>query len=108
LQTQLRQTEQTILVQVRSAVRSVETNLESVKISVLATQLSEKNYDLEKARFDAGLSTARLLQQARDDLDSARLNELQSRVTLRQAIVSLNRLQGTSLDLYQIQLQQIQ
>jgi hypothetical protein len=48
-----------------------------------------------------------LLQQARDDLDSARLDELQSRVTLRQAIVSLNRLQGTSLDLYKIQLEQI-
>jgi outer membrane protein TolC len=94
-------------VQVRSAVRSVATNLESVKIATLATQLSEKNYDLEKARFDAGLATARLLQQARDDLDSARLDELQSRVTLRQAIVSLNRLQGTSLDLYKIQLEQI-
>ncbi|HTZ21383.1 MAG TPA: TolC family protein [Opitutaceae bacterium] len=107
LQTQLHQTEQNILVQVRSAVRSVETNLESVKIAALATQLSEKNYDLEKARFDAGVSTARLLQQSRDDLDTARLNELQSRVTLRQAIVSLNRLQGTSLDLYKIQLEQI-
>ncbi len=107
LQTQLRQTEQNILVQVRAAVRSVATNLESVQIATLATQLSEKNYDLEKARFDAGLSTARLLQQSRDDLDSARLDELQSRVTLRQAIVSLNRLQGTSLDIYKIQLQQI-
>jgi outer membrane protein TolC len=107
LQTQLRQTEQNILVQVRGAVRAVETNLESVKIATLATQLSERNYDLEKARFDAGLSTARLLQQARDDLDSARLDELQSRVTLRLAIVSLNRLQGTSLDHYKIQLQQI-
>jgi outer membrane protein len=106
-QARLRQTEQNILVQVRSAVRSVETNLESVKISALATQLSEKNYDLEKARFAAGLSTARLLQQSRDDLDSARVNELQSRVTLRQAIVSLNRLQGTSLDLYKIQLEQV-
>jgi len=108
LQTQLHQIEQNILVQVRSAVRSVQTNIESVKIATLATQLSEKNYDLGKARFDAGLSTARLLQQSRDDLDSARLDELQSRVTLRQAIVTLNRLQGTSLDLYQIQLQQIQ
>ena len=106
-QVRLRQTEQSILVQVRSAVRSVETNLESVKIAALATQLSEKNYDLEKARFDAGLSTARLLQQSRDDLNSARVSELQSRVTLRQAIVSLNRLQGTSLDLYKIQLEQI-
>jgi outer membrane protein TolC len=107
LQTQLRQTEQNILVQVRAAVRSVATNLENVTIATLATKLSERNYDLEKARFDAGLSTARLLQQARDDLDSARLDELQSRVTLRQAIVSLNRLQGTSLDLYKIQLNQI-
>jgi len=92
---------------VRAAVRAVETNLENVKIATLATQLSERNYDLEKARFDAGLSTARLLQQARDDLDSARLDELQSRVTLRQAIVTLNRLQGTSLDHYKIQLEQI-
>ncbi|MDD3180163.1 MAG: TolC family protein [Opitutaceae bacterium] len=100
----LRQLEQNVLVQVRASVRAVETNLENVKIAALATRLSEKNYDLEKARFDAGLTTARLLQQARDDLDSARVNELQSRVNLRHAIISLNRLQGTSLDTYGIAL----
>jgi outer membrane protein len=103
-QTRLRQLEQNMLVQARAAVVSVQTNLDSVKISTLATELSAKQYDLSKARFDAGLITARVLQQARDDLDTARVNELQSRINLRQAVISLSRLEGSALDRYSIKL----
>jgi outer membrane protein len=91
-------------VQVRAAVRSVETNLESVVISTKATELSVKKYELEKARFDAGLSTARLVLQAQDDLEASRLSELQAKVTLRNAIAELHRLEGSSLTKYNIAL----
>lgn len=102
----LQQIEQSILLEVRSAVRSVETNLESLRISALATQLSQRQFDLEKARYDAGLSTFRRVQESQADLDNARVSELQARVTLRNALADLSRIEGTSLGRYHIQLQE--
>lgn len=96
--------DQNILVQVRSAVRAVETNAESVRISRLATELSERQFELEKARFDAGLSTFRRVQEAQEDLDAARVSELQARVSLRVALAELARLEGSSLERFQIDL----
>jgi len=101
-QARLQQLEQSLVVQVRAAVRAVETNLEGVKISTMATSLSEKQYELEKARFDAGLSTSRLVLEAQDSLELARVSELQSRVNLRTALAELHRLEGSSLVRYGI------
>ncbi|MEI7800527.1 MAG: TolC family protein [Opitutaceae bacterium] len=103
-QVRLRQIEQTIEVQVRSAVRSVETNVESVKLATLASSLSLKQYELEKARFDAGLSTSYRVLQAQTDLDTARVNELQAKVTLHSALAALHRIEGSSLQRYSITL----
>lgn len=96
----LKQTEQSIQVKVRSAIRAVETNQESVKISTSATALAVKQYDLQKAKFDAGLATSREVQQAQTDLETARLSELQAKVNLRTSIASLHRLEGSSLQRY--------
>lgn len=103
-ETRLRQMEQTIKVQVRSAVRSVDANMESVKIATLSSQLSQKQYELEKARFDAGLSTSYRVLQAQTDLDNARVNELQARVALNSAISALHRIEGSSLQRYAVTL----
>lgn len=103
-QVRLHQLEQNIEVQVRSAVRSVETNLESVKIATLASELSRKQYELEKARFDAGLSTSRRVLEAQDDLESNRVNELSAKATLHSAISALHRIEGSSLQRYGVTL----
>lgn len=103
-QARLRQIEQTIELQVRSAVRAVEANTESVKISAQASVLSERQYELEKAKFDAGLSTSRRVLEAQTDLETARVAELQSRVSLQNAISALHRLEGSSMQRYAIEL----
>ncbi len=103
-QVRLRQIEQGIEVQVRSAVRSVETNTESVKIASLSSALSLKQYELEKARFDAGLSTSYRVLQAQTDLDTARVSELQAKVSLNSAIAALHRIEGSSLQRYSVTL----
>ncbi|HEX2852867.1 MAG TPA: TolC family protein [Opitutaceae bacterium] len=100
----LAQFEQSLLIQVRTAIRSVETNIASVDIAAKATELSAKQYELQKARFDAGLSTSRLVLQAQDDLEIARLAELSAKVTLRAAVAELHRLEGTSLKRFNINL----
>ena len=103
-QVRLKQIEQNIELQVRSAVRSVETNLESVKIATLAARLSEQQYELEKAKFDAGQSTSRRVLEAQDDLETARVSELQAKVSLQGAITNLHRIEGSSLQRYSVTL----
>ncbi|MBW8782127.1 MAG: TolC family protein [Verrucomicrobia bacterium] len=103
-ETSLRQLDQNILVQVRAAVLAVATNRESVSISALATRLSEKQFESEKARYEAGLSTFRFVQQSQADLDTARVNELQARVNLRLSLADLARLETSSLERYKITL----
>lgn len=100
----LRSLEQSIEVQVRAAVRAVETNTESVKISAQARELSEKQYELEQARFTAGLSTSRRVLEAQNDLETAKVNELQAKVALRNSYTALYRLEGSALTRYGITL----
>lgn len=103
-ETRLKLIEQNIELQVRSAVRAVETNLESVKIASLASGLSQKQYELEKEKFAAGLSTSRRVLEAQDDLEAARINELQAKVTLHTAVAALHRIEGSSLQRFAVQL----
>lgn len=102
-----RQLDQALMAQVRTAVRAVQTNKESVSISGLATELSAKQYDLERERLKAGLTTSRRVLEAQDDLESARVNELQAKVSLRIAQAELERLEGTSLSRFKINIDQI-
>jgi outer membrane protein TolC len=75
-----------------------------VKIAAQARELSTKQYELEKAKFDAGLSTSRRVLEAQNDLETARVNELQSRVSLRTSLAALHRIEGSSLQRYGVAL----
>ena len=103
-QVALEKLDQNVLLQVRTAIRAVQASEESVRISALAATLSEEQYNKEKARYDQGLSTFRFVQDMRQDLDNARVAELNARVSLRLALADLARLEGSSLDRYQIKL----
>jgi len=103
-ESRLRAIEQDLLVQVRSAVRAVETNRESVAINAKATELATRQYELELARFKAGLSTSRQVLQIQDDLETTRVNELLARVNLRIAIANLHQLEASSLQHFNITL----
>lgn len=105
-QTRLQQIDQNILVFVRTAVRAVETNIETFRLSQLSTELSLKQFEQEKARYEAGLSTFRFVQQSQATYDDARVNELQARVNLRIALAELSRLEGSSLQRYNVVLAQ--
>jgi outer membrane protein len=100
------QAEEQLMVQVRQAVRTVETNIKAVEFAAKATQLSEAQYNQQAERFKSGLATAYLVQQSQDTLESNRFNELSAKLTLRRAVSELNRLQGTSIEKYRIQLPQ--
>lgn len=99
------QIEQQILVSVRSAVRAVQTGVENLRLSTLAATLSQREFEVEKARYDSGLSTFRRVQESQAAHDQARLAELQAKVNLRTAQANLDRLEGTAPVRYGLALQ---
>lgn len=94
--------EQAMMRDLRTAIRAAETGLERVRIAQLRTQLSQQEYELEKAKFEAGLSTSRLVLDAQQRADAARVSEFQSYVGLKNAWSGLRRVQGVSLETYGI------
>jgi outer membrane protein TolC len=103
-ETVLDQTDENLVVQVRSAVRAVQTGIESVQASTDTATLSEQQYELEKAKFDAGLVTSLDVLQEQNALLTARVAEIQAKVNLRTAIANLHFLEGSSLQLYHVNL----
>ncbi len=99
----LEQLEQQLQVDVRSAVRAIETNLVSVDIAAKGTELATRQYELQKARFDNGLSTSRIVLQFQDDLEAARVTELNAKLALRRSVSTLRRLEGTSLQRFKVE-----
>lgn len=96
----LEELEQVLMVNIRAAVRAVEADKQTVGINALSTELSQREFELEKAKFDSGLSTSRLVVEAQQRWDEARVREIQSRVQLRQDLARLRRLEGGSLQAY--------
>jgi outer membrane protein TolC len=96
--------EETTLVSVRSAVNTVTTSIKSVELSVKQAELSRQTYEADKQRFDFGAITIRTLNQSQSDLDTARFNLVAARLTLRNAIISLRKIENTTLDRYSIKL----
>jgi outer membrane protein len=98
------QADQNLMVSVRSAVRAVATNIESVRASAENTKYAAKAYELTMAQFNAGLATSFLVLQSQNTLETARLSELQAKVNLLSAVANLHFLEGSSLQLYRINL----
>jgi outer membrane protein TolC len=98
------QADQALTVQVRAAIRAVQSNVEGVTAAEFAATLSQKQYDLQKAKFDAGLATSFDVLQAQNELETARISEIQAEVSLRVSLANLRFLEGSSLSNYHIDL----
>ena len=94
------QLEQNTLVAVRDAVRNVTTSRESIRIASLAANYALEQYEAERMRYRAGLSTSRRVLEAQKDLESARVAEVQARLNLRTSFSTLYRVEGSSLTRY--------
>ncbi len=98
----LDQADQVLTVQVRSAIRAVNANKEAVDASLATVALSKKQYSLQKAKFDAGLSTSYDVLQAQNQLEAALNTQIQAQVSLYSSTANLHFLEGTSLESYHV------
>ncbi len=94
----MKQTEQTAYLEVRSAVRAVETNFERVGARKEARTLAEQKLDAEEAKLKVGLSNNFFVLNYQRDLALARTNELRAMIDYTLSLAFLDKVTGVSLD----------
>jgi outer membrane protein TolC len=95
--------EEEMAVQIRSAVRAVNAGQARVEATRLAREAAERQLELETSRFEAGLLTVRQVLDVQNDVEQARLRELEARRDSLAAIVRLARLEGSTMERHGLQ-----
>ena len=93
----LQRLEQLARVEVRNAVRTVETNLKRVKAAQVNKRLQHEKLAAEQKKFENGMSTSFQVLQFQTDLASAESRENQAIVDYNKSLVELERVKGTLL-----------
>lgn len=94
----LRDQELGVLLEVRQALRNLETRQKAVKAFEKTRIFREKNLEAEQKKFENGMSTNFFVLQRQDELDTARTNELSARIEFAKAITALDKAVGTLLE----------
>jgi len=94
----LKNTEQQAYLEIRTAVRAVQTNYERVDAYKAARALAEDKLAAEQAKLEAGLTTTFVVLSYQRDVAGAKLMELSALVDYTLSIARLQKAMGTSLD----------
>lgn len=94
----IRKTEQSIQVEIRNALQSLETSRKQVETSAVARRLARERLEGEEKRFQAGLSQNYLVLQRQNELSSAEYQELQALIRYKQAVVTVQKAMYTLLE----------
>ncbi len=100
----LRNLELQITAQVREAVRRIETNTKRVEAARVARALAEEQLRIEQRRLRAGVTTTFNVLQFQRDLTAAQASEVQAVNDYQKALANLEKVRGTVLEKFQIEL----
>jgi outer membrane protein TolC len=94
----LRNTEQAVRVDVRSAVRSVQSGLQRVAAAHKNVELQQQKLEAEQKKFDNGMSTSFEVLTFQNDLADAELAEIRARLDYVKALTALELAKGSLLE----------
>ncbi len=94
----IEQLEQAAQVQVRNAVRQIDTNLKAYRAAQANTKLQREKLDAEQKKYQNGMSTTYQVLQFQSDLTNAIARENQSITDYNKSLVELDRSLGILLD----------
>jgi HAE1 family hydrophobic/amphiphilic exporter-1 len=97
LKTQRQQLEQGIQVDVRNALQSLRTAEARLRAAAIARENSQKQYESEQRKLDAGQSDVYKVLERQTALMNAKSAELRSQIELNKAVAELQRATGNSL-----------
>jgi outer membrane protein TolC len=89
--------EQQVFLEVRNAVRDVETNVKRAAAYEAARKLAEKKLEAETKKLKVGMTTNYLVLQYQRDFATAQSSELKARIDLVVSRAKLDKATGTSL-----------
>jgi outer membrane protein TolC len=98
----LQRLEQVARVEVRNAVRTVETDLKRVKAAQVNVRLQREKLAAEQKKFENGMSTSFQVLQFQTDLATAESRENQAIVDYNKSLAELERVKGTLLEARQM------
>jgi outer membrane protein len=94
----VRKTEQSIQVEVRNALQTLESNRKQVESAGVARRLAAERLSGEQKRVEAGLSQNYLVLDRQNQLASQEYNELQALIRYKQGIITLQKAMYTLLE----------
>jgi outer membrane protein TolC len=104
-QVSLLRVRQQIILDVKEAIRQVQTSFKRTRTNQTARQLSERQLKAEEERLNLGLSTTRLVLEFQRDLRIARGRELRAILDYNQSLARLRLVTASTLDHYNIEVQ---
>jgi len=106
-QLRLKEQEQEIFLEIKTAVRDVEINYQRVQAHTAARELAAKKLEAEQEKFKVGKSTNFFILQYQRDAADARTAELKATVDYILSLARLNRAMGTTLETKKIRFSDI-
>jgi len=94
----LKNQEQQVFLEIRTAVRTVETNYQRIQAYRAARENARKKLEAEEEKLKVGLSTNYFVLQFQRDLASAMISELKATVDYNISLAALYRSQGRGMD----------
>jgi len=94
----LKNQEQQVLLEIKNAVRAVQTNFKRVQAYKVARELAEKKLQAEQEKLNVGMSTNFIVLTYQRDLATALSAELNAIIDYNLSLASLEKSQGTSLE----------
>ena len=95
---QLKQQEQNIYLEIKRAVRAVQTNYQRVEAYKVARELRQQQLEAEEEKLKVGLTTPYFVLQYQRDLATAQTQELQAIIDYNLSLADLSRAMGISLE----------
>ncbi len=96
--------EKTIVVEVREAVRQIQTEGKRVQATRLARRLAEEKLNAEEKKFEVGLSTSFNVLEFQEDLAEEQSNEIQALIDYNKAKIRLRQVVASTLEAHNIKM----
>lgn len=106
--TRLALVKQNLYQETRRIWRTLNTSLQSLEAARITRGLEEESFEQERIKYENGLAVFRDLQEAQENLDNARIAELDAWFSALEADVSLRELDGSLLRKYGYEWQEIE
>ena len=99
---QLKNVADSIRLEVRTAIRNVETNLKLIDAFASSVRAEQANYDSQLKRFQVGFATIFEVIQFQENLATAQGNYVKSLVDFNKSVINLQRVKSSFLDDYKV------